>query len=94
MKRRRFISAVATVFMLQSVAVVQHAHAIALADLSSAEAAELGLMKKEDANIQKYVNDKTRDGLFFMVCEEEKWIRFNPVAYGSAILPKVFGALL
>lgn len=54
---------------------------------------ELGLVKKEDANIQQYVTGKTLDGLFFMISEEEKKIRQNPVAYGSAILSKVFGAL-
>ena len=57
------------------------------------KAAELGLMKKEDANIQQYVTGKTLDGLFFMISEEEKKIRQNPMAYGSAILGKVFGAL-
>ena len=57
------------------------------------KAAELGLVKKEDANIQQYVTGKTLDGLFFMISEEEKKIRQNPVAYGSAILTKVFGAL-
>ena len=57
------------------------------------KAAELGLMKTEDANIQQYVTGKTLDGLFFMISEEEKKIRQNPVGYGSAILTKVFGAL-
>ncbi len=57
------------------------------------KAAELGLVKKEDANIQKYVTDKTLNGLYFMIAEEEKKIRNNPTAYGSAILSKVFGAL-
>jgi hypothetical protein len=57
------------------------------------KASELGLLKKEDANIQQYVTGKTLDGLFFMISEEEKKIRQNPVAYGSAILTKVFGAL-
>ncbi len=50
-------------------------------------------MKKEDANIQQYVTGKALDGLFFMISEEEKKIRQNPMAYGSAILTKVFGAL-
>jgi len=57
------------------------------------KASELGLVKKEDANIQKYVTGKTLDGLFFMISEEEKKIRQNPVGYGSAILSKVFGTL-
>ena len=57
------------------------------------KASELGMVKKEDANIQQYVTGKTLDGLFFMISEEEKKIRQNPVGYGSAILSKVFGAL-
>jgi len=57
------------------------------------KAADIGLMKKEDANIQQYVTSKALDGLFFMIAEEEKKIRQNPVSYGSAILAKVFGAL-
>jgi hypothetical protein len=57
------------------------------------KASEVGLMKKEDANIQQYVTGKALDGLFFMISEEEKKIRQNPVAYGSSILTKVFGAL-
>jgi hypothetical protein len=56
-------------------------------------AAEFGLIKKDDANIQQYVTTKALDGLFFMISEEEKKIRLNPVGYGSAILTKVFGAL-
>lgn len=57
------------------------------------KAAQLGLVKKEDANIQQYVTGKSLDGLFFMISEEEKKIRKDPVSYGSAILTKVFGAL-
>jgi hypothetical protein len=57
------------------------------------KASELGLVKKEDANIQQYVTGKALDGLYFMISEEEKKIRQNPVGYGSAILTKVFGAL-
>ena len=57
------------------------------------KAATLGLVKKDDANIQKYVTDKTLNGLFFMIADQEKKIRDNPAGYGSAILSKVFGAL-
>ena len=58
------------------------------------KAAGLGLMKKEDANIQQYVTGKALDGLYFMIGEEEKKIRQDPIGTGSAILKKVFGALL
>lgn len=57
------------------------------------KASELGLVKKEDANIQQYVTGKALDGLFLMIGEEERKIRQNPVAYGSDILSKVFGTL-
>ena len=36
---------------------------------------------------------KALDGLYFMLGEEEKKIRKDPIATGSAILRKVFGAL-
>ena len=54
----------------------------------------LGLVKKEDANLDDYVTRKALDGLFFAVAEEEKQIRKDPVGAGTAIIRKVFGALL
>jgi hypothetical protein len=54
----------------------------------------LGLVKKEDADLDRYVTQKALDGLFLMVAEEEKKIRQDPIAAGSAIIKKVFGALL
>ncbi|WP_233151659.1 DUF4197 domain-containing protein [Pelomonas sp. KK5] len=55
--------------------------------------AGLGLVKKEDANVQQYVTGKALDGLFLMIAEEEKKIRKDPVGTGSAILKRVFGGL-
>lgn len=57
------------------------------------KAAGFGLMKKQDANIQQYVTGKALDGLYLMIGEEERKIRQDPVATGSAILKKVFGGL-
>ena len=57
------------------------------------QGAKYGLVKKEDANLDGYITQKALDGLFFMVAEEEKKIRANPVAAGSDIIRKVFGAL-
>lgn len=59
----------------------------------AAKAQGMGLVKKEDANIQQYVTVKSLDGLYFMIGEEEKKIRQDPVGTGSAVLKKVFGAL-
>lgn len=54
-------------------------------------ASGLGLVKKEDANVQAYVTRKALDGLYWMIGEEEKKIRRDPVGTGSDILRKVFG---
>ena len=55
------------------------------------QASGLGLVAKEDANIQQYVTRKALDGLYLMIGEEEKKIRRDPVGTGSEILKKVFG---
>jgi len=59
----------------------------------AAKGAQFGLVKKEDVNLDRYITQKTLDGLFFMVAEEEKRIRANPIAAGSEIIRKVFGAM-
>ncbi len=51
----------------------------------------LGFVKPEDANVEQYVTRKALDGLYFMIGQEEKKIRADPVATGSAILKSVFG---
>jgi hypothetical protein len=56
-------------------------------------AAGLGLLKKDEANIERYVTGKTLHGLYTIIGEEERKIRQDPVGAGSAILKKVFGAL-
>jgi len=53
----------------------------------------VGLVKKEDADLDEYVTQKALDGLYFMVAEEEKKIRKDPAAAGTAIIRKVFGTL-
>ena len=54
-------------------------------------ASRFGLVKPEDANLQQHVTAKALDGLYLMIGEEERKIRRDPVATGSAILRKVFG---
>ncbi len=58
------------------------------------QAAAFGLVKQEHANLDAYVTQKALDGLYFVVAEEEKKIRKDPVGTASSILKKVFGALL
>jgi hypothetical protein len=59
----------------------------------AAPAAAFGLVKSEHADLDEYVTLKALDGLYFMLGEEEKKIRKDPVGTGSAILRRVFGAL-
>ncbi|HSW07777.1 DUF4197 domain-containing protein [Aquabacterium sp.] len=54
-------------------------------------AAKMGLLKGDDANVERYVTGKSLDGLYLMIGEEERKIRQDPVGTGSAILRKVFG---
>lgn len=51
-----------------------------------------GLLGGDNLDLDRYVTDKTLDGLFIMVAEEERRIRENPVARSSELLRKVFGA--
>lgn len=57
------------------------------------KASGLGLIKKEDANIERYVTGKSLDGLYTIIGDEERKIRQDPVGTGNDILKKVFGAL-
>jgi hypothetical protein len=56
--------------------------------------AAFGLIDKQYANLDEYVTQRALAGLFLMVAEEEKKIRKDPVGTGTAIIKKVFGALL
>lgn len=55
--------------------------------------ASLGLVSKDESNIQSYITGKALDGLYLIIGEEERKIRQDPIGTGSAILKKVFGAL-
>ena len=49
------------------------------------------LADKASVDLDQYVTDKSLDGLFFMLAEEEKKIRQDPAARVTDILKKVFG---
>lgn len=57
------------------------------------QGAQLGLVKKDQATIEQYVTQKALDGLYFMIGEQEKAFRQNPVGASSDIVRKVFGAM-
>lgn len=52
-----------------------------------------GLVKKEQANLEQYVTQKTLDGIYLMTAAEEKAIRKDPMGQTSNLLKKVFGSL-
>lgn len=59
----------------------------------AAQGAAFGLVKTEQATVERYVTQKALDGLYTMIAEEERKIRANPWAAGSDIIKRVFGAL-
>jgi hypothetical protein len=59
----------------------------------AATGVRLGLVKKEQSNLDEYVTQKALDALYLTVAEEERKIRRDPIAAGTGIIKKVFGAL-
>jgi hypothetical protein len=57
------------------------------------QAASLGLVKQEDANIDNYVTRKALDGLFLVISEQERAIRKDPVGAATGMAQKVFKLL-
>lgn len=55
------------------------------------QAAQLGLLKPDKASVEQHVTGKALDGLYLLIGEEERRIRRDPVATGSALLRQVFG---
>lgn len=55
------------------------------------KAAKYGLVEEKQANIEQYVTQKTLDGLYATIAEEESAIRKDPVGSGSKLIGKIFG---
>jgi hypothetical protein len=62
-------------------------------DRLAGQGAKFGLVKDEDAKVDRYVTRKTLDGLYLMIAEEEKKIRQDPLGATGDLAKKVFGAL-
>ena len=43
-------------------------------------------------DVNQYVTEKTTDGIFFVVAQEERKIRTNPAARVNDLLKEVFGS--
>jgi hypothetical protein len=57
------------------------------------QGAALGLVREDQATVERYVTAKALDGLYFMIAEQEKAFRQNPLGASSDIVKRVFGAL-
>lgn len=55
--------------------------------------AQLGLVDAKQAKIENYVTQKTLDGLFLMIAEQESAIRKDPVGSATGMAQKVFGLI-
>ena len=54
---------------------------------------KFGLVAEKDAQIENYVTQKTLNGLFLIMAEEERTIRNDPGSQANALLQKVFGSV-
>jgi hypothetical protein len=59
----------------------------------ASKAARFGLIDESQTNLENYITQKTLNGLFLIIADEEKAIRANPLEQGSKIISKVFGSL-
>jgi Protein of unknown function (DUF4197) len=62
-------------------------------DAVAQKAVSLGVLKPDDASLEGYVTDRTLDGLFLIMADEERAIRKDPLGQASNLLKKVFGAV-
>lgn len=57
------------------------------------QGAQLGLIRQDESTVEGYVTRKALDGLYFMIAEQEKSFRHNPLGATSDIVKRVFGAV-
>jgi hypothetical protein len=62
-------------------------------DKYAGQAAQFGLIKGEDANLNDYVTAKALDGLFTAMADEERAIRADPLGQASSLIKRAFGAI-
>jgi len=65
----------------------------ALYDQYAGKAAQVGLIKSEDADLNDYVTARALDGLFGEIADEERAIRKDPMGQASSLIKKVFSSL-
>jgi hypothetical protein len=68
-------------------------HVASVYDQYAGKAAGLGLLSKQESNLNDYVTEKALDGLFSRIADEERAIRKDPVGQANSLVKRVFGAL-
>ena len=68
-------------------------HLASVYDRYAGKAAGVGLISQQEASLNDYVTEKSLDGLFSRIADEEQAIRKNPVGQANSLIRKVFGAL-
>lgn len=58
-----------------------------------AQVSKFNLVNEQQSTVEGYVTQRALDGLYYMIGEEEKAIRRDPLGSGSKIIGKVFGSL-
>jgi hypothetical protein len=61
-------------------------------DALAAKGVQFGLLKPNESSLESYVTQKTLDGLYLMMADEERAIRKDPLGQASSLIKKVFGA--
>jgi hypothetical protein len=62
-------------------------------DQYAGKAARLGLVPKQDANLDDYITAKALEGLFSRIADQEHAIRKDPLGQADSLIRKAFGAL-
>jgi hypothetical protein len=57
------------------------------------QVAKFNIVPEQQSTVETYVTQRALDGLFYMIGEEEKAIRRDPIGTGSKIIGKVFGSM-
>lgn len=57
------------------------------------QAAQFGLLRKEQATVEGYVTTQALEGLYLTIAEQERAFRRNPMDAASAIVRRVFGSV-
>jgi hypothetical protein len=72
---------------------MQKVHLARTYDRFAGKGVMLGLVSKEDANLDDYITRKALNGVFLMMAEQEKKIRAHPLQAVGDLAKKVFSAL-